>query len=562
MKLLQKLRDKWTGSKGDIAWLIEQSKGVKRYILGFLAISLLGMLFSLVSPYAGKLIVDSVTGEEPNFSFGLVMLMLGTSLFSILLSSASSVFNSYVNEKFAFSVRARMFDRTQRGKWKELKRFHSGDMLARLNGDVDVISSNIISILPNLIVFGLQLLIVLIIVLSVDPMLAVIGLVAGPIGLAVSMLCKKPLQRCQKQLRESQSEYFTFFQEGLANIGVVKSFQMEERNNEAFAALREKRLKTVVRAARIRAVMTASMSIVYTGAYVTAFAWCANQLSRGAYSYGTMTMFLALVTRIQNSIGGLGGILPQLFATVISTKRVREITELGEETLDGPADIPDEVGLRAEHVSFTYEDEVVLKDISLEIPAHSRVGIIGSSGAGKTTFIRLLLALIEPDGGKLEYVLPDGTCETVSPSSRRLLSYVPQGNTLLTGTVRENLLTGCPDADEAALWNALDLADAAEFVRRDPDGLDMQIKENSGGVSAGQAQRICIARALLRERPVLIFDEATSALDEKTERRIFERLIAKSTKTCFIITHRSSMLQYCDTVMEVRDDGGVSVRRL
>ena len=203
----------------------------------------------------------------------------------------------------------------------------------------------------------------------------------------------------------------------------------------------------------------------------------------------------------------------------------------------------------------------VLRQVSFEIPAGSRVGIIGSSGAGKTTLIRLMLALIEPDSGRLEYLLPGGSREAVVPASRRLLSYVPQGNTLMTGTVRGNLLAGDPFAGDDEMWHALELADAAEFVRRDPDGLDMKIGENSGGISAGQAQRICIARALMRDKPVLIFDEATSALDEKTERRIFERLIAKSDKTCFIITHRSSMLKYCDTVMEVGDDGYVKVGR-
>lgn len=558
MNIYGKLKQKWNNSKGDLYWLIAQSRGVKRYILGFLGISLLGMLLSLVSPYAGKLIVDAVTGPSPEFKPSFVFLMLGTSVCSIMLSSLSSVFSSYVNEKFAFSVRAEMFDRTQRSSWFALNRFHSGDLLARLNGDVDVIASNIISILPNIIVFGLQLIIVLIIVLSVDPVLALIGLIAGPLGLVISLLGKKQLQKCQRELRESQSEYFTFFQESLGNIGVVKSFQLEERNNEAFSALRSRRLKTVVRSAKIRALMSASAHLIYTAAYVAAFAWCANQLSKGAYGYGTMTLFLSLVARIQSSITGLGGILPQMFATVVSTKRVREITELSREETSAGGDIPNRVGLRAEKVSFTYDNETVLKDVSFDIPAGARVGIIGSSGAGKTTLIRLMLALISPNEGRLEYVTESGA-EAVSPASRRLLSYVPQGNSLMSGTVRANLLDGCPESDEAAMWRALSLADADEFVRRDPNGLDMKIVENSGGVSAGQAQRICIARALMRERPVLIFDEATSALDEKTERRIFEGLIAKSTKTCFIITHRSSMLRYCDLVMEVSDDGYVSV---
>ena len=563
--LLRKIKRKWNRNKGDVRWLILQSKGIKRYVLGFLAISFVSMAFSLASPIASKYVVDAVTGPNPAFRMEFVAIMLGTSIFSIILSGVSTIFSSYVNEKFAFSVRAKMFDRTQRGFWDKITAYHSGDMMARLNGDVEVIASNLISILPSLIVTSLQLIIILVIVLRTDPMLAVIGLIAGPIGLIVSYVFKKPFQKYQLLLRESQSEYYTFFQENLSNIGVVKSFQTEDRNNERFKEICDRRLKMVVKSARIRAAMSASTRLIYGVAYVLAFAWCAHQLqlslqAGGSYTYGTMTLFLSLVTQLQSAVGSLGSIIPQTFTTVVCARRVREITEQGEERSDTTGEVPDRVGVRLEHVYFTYDDETVLKDISFEIPPLSHVGIIGSSGAGKTTLIRMLLALILPDSGTVQYLPEGGPAELASPHTRRLLTYVPQGNTLMTGTVRSNLLTGDPDASEEKMWWALDLADAAEFVKSDPKELDMLITERSGGISAGQAQRIGIARALMRDKPVIIFDEATSALDEATERRIFERLIACSQKTCFIITHRSTMLRYCDLVLEVNDDGHIVCR--
>lgn len=563
MKLLKKYKTKWNHSKGDLLWLVRQSKGIKRYVLGFLAISFVSMAFSLASPIASKYVIDAVTGPNPDFRIEYVALMLGSSVFSILLTAVSTVFSSYVNEKFAFSVRARMFDRTQRGFWEKISSFHSGDMLARLNGDVEVIASNLISILPSLVVTSAQLIIILFIVLRTDPVLALIGLIAGPVGLIVSVVFRKSFQKYQKLLRESQSEYYTFFQENLSNIGVVKSFQVEDRNNLRFQEICDKRLKMVVKSARIRAAMSASTRLIYGIAYVLAFGWCAHQLQTNPlYTYGTMTLFLSLVTQIQSAVGGLGGIVPQIFTTVICARRVREITEQGEECSDTTGDVPERVGLRLENVSFTYDNETVLRDISFEIPPLSHVGIVGSSGAGKTTLIRMLLALIQPDCGSVEYLPEGGSAETSSPKTRRLLTYVPQGNTLMTGTVRSNLLTGDPDADESKMWQALDLADAAAFVKSDPRGLDMPITERSGGLSAGQAQRIGIARALMRDKPVMIFDEATSALDEATERRIFERLISCSRKTCFIITHRSTMLRYCDMVLEVNDDGHIVCRDL
>lgn len=563
MKLLKRIKNKWNRDKTDLRWLIRQGKGIKRYVLGFLAISFISMAFSLASPIASKYVVDAVTGPHPEFRMEYVALMLGTSIFSIILSAVSTIFSSYVNEKFAFSVRAKMFDRTQRGFWDKITAYHSGDMMARLNGDVEVIASNLISILPSLIVTSLHLIIILIIVLRTDPVLAVIGLIAGPVGLFVSYVFKKPFQKYQLLLRESQSEYYTFFQENLSNIGVVKSFQTEERNNLRFKEICDRRLKMVVKSARIRAAMSASTRLVYGVAYVLAFAWCAHQLQANPlYTYGTMTLFLSLVSQLQSAVSGLGGIIPQTFTTVVCARRVREITEQGEELGDVTGHVPDRVGVKLEHVSFTYDNETVLKDISFEIPPLSHVGIIGSSGAGKTTLIRMLLALVLPDCGSVEYLPEGGEAELASPGTRRFLTYVPQGNTLMTGTVRSNLLTGDPDADEDKMWQALDLADAAEFVKSDPKGLDMPITERSGGISAGQAQRIGIARALMRDKPVIIFDEATSALDEATERRVFERLIACSKKTCFIITHRSTMLRYCDMVLEVNDDGHIICRDL
>lgn len=563
MNLFRKIRKKWNRDKEDLRWLIRQGKGIKRYVLGFLAISFVSMAFALASPVASKYVVDSVTGPHPEFRMEYVALMLGTSIFSILLGSLSTIFSSYVNEKFSFSVRAKMFDRTQRGFWDKITAYHSGDMMARLNGDVEVIANNLIGILPSLIVTSLQLVIILIIVLRTDPVLALIGLIAGPFGLFVSYVFKKPFQKYQLLLRESQSEYYTFFQENLSNIGVVKAFQTEDRNNLRFKEICDRRLKMVLKSARIRAAMSAATKLTYGVAYVLAFAWCAHQLQTNpVYTYGTMTLFLSLVSQLQSAVNSLGGIIPQVFTTVVCARRVREITEQGEESGDPTGAVPERVGVRLEHVSFTYDNETVLKDISFEIPPLSHVGIIGSSGAGKTTLIRMLLALILPDSGTVQY-LPEGDpAELASPRTRRLLTYVPQGNTLMTGTVRSNLLTGDADADEDKMWNALELAGAAEFVRSDPKGLDMPITERSGGISAGQAQRIGIARALMRDKPIIIFDEATSALDEATERRIFERLIATSKKTCFIITHRSTMLRYCDMVLEVNDDGHIVCRNL
>jgi len=302
---------------------------------------------------------------------------------------------------------------------------------------------------------------------------------------------------------------------------------------------------------------------VYGIGYVVTFSWCAYRLYQSAtygdfsFTYGTMTLFLTLVSQVQASIRSLGNVIPKLYSMKVSAQRIREISEIDNEDYCSLGNIPKSVSLKAKNVQFTYEtdDGTVLSDLSFEIPANKNVGIVGTSGTGKTTFIRLLLSLISPDKGSLTYIDDKNNEYTASVATRSFISYVPQGNTLMSGTIRSNLLCGNKNATDEQMWQALEFADAKRFVEKSANGLDTIINEGALGISEGQAQRIAIARALLRDKPVLILDEATSALDEKTEARIFERLTKQLNKTCFIITHRRSMLSYCDMILEIADDG-------
>ncbi len=561
MKLNQKasgLLD-WKNNRPVASWLVRLTKGYRKYIFGFLIINLLTMVISLGSAVAGRYVVDAATGKYPGLYYHYIVIMLITSLVSIVIGTVSSLFASFVGEKFAFGIRASLYDRVQRSVWHKLSKYRSGDLLSRLAGDVDTIAGSLITIVPNVIVSGVQLLIILVLLLYYDPMLAIIGLIVGPVGMLCTVFFRKRYTLYQEQLRQSHSEYFSFLQETLSSIGVIKTFQLEGTNNARFQDIRDKRLKLVIRSARLSNLMQVLMRLVYSLGYVITFSWCAYQLSQNNYPYGIMTLFLTLVGQLQGTIRSLGGALPQFYNLLVSAKRLYQISELEHEDYSGSNSEPSSVSLSVTNANFHYEDvddhRHVLRDLNFSIPAGSRVGIVGASGAGKTTFIRLLLALIKPISGTVEYLDENGNAELASPASRRFISYVPQGNTLLPGSVRDNLYSGNPDATEEQMWQALEAADAADFLLKSPQGLDTVLAHSAGGISEGQAQRISIARALLRDRPVLILDEATSALDEATETRIFQRISTLEGKTCFIITHRKSMLSYCDLLLTIDADG-------
>ncbi len=567
-----RLKEIWRNNKPHLQWAYRIGCGYKRYILFFLFINLCSMLISLASSVAGKYLVDAATGFQTDIYVKYIVIMLLTSIAAIGLSVVSNIFSGYVSERFSFSVKAEMYDRVQRSSWYKLSHFHTGDLLSRLTADIDNIASNIINLLPNIIVTSLQLMIVLGILIAVDPVLALIGLVIGPLGMISAVLCQKKFTAYQQKLRETQSEYYSFFQETLANIGVIKTFQLEDENNTRFHQIRQKRMPLVIESAKLNSLMSSLMRLVYSIGYVVAFSWCAYRLSTATtyvdasgmvvatYTYGTMTLFLTLVSQLQGSIRALGHVVPTIFSMLVSIKRVREITEIEDEEYSETGSMPKTVALQADHVTFSYEEKIVLNNLSFSIPAGTHVAIVGASGAGKTTFIRLLLSLVKADSGELFFLNENGETEIVGPSSRRFISYVPQGNSLLSGSIRTNLLTGKSDATDEEMWNVLKIVEAEQFVKAHPMGLDCVLSERAGGLSEGQAQRIAIARALLRNKPVLILDEATSALDEDTEACIFERITQNCDCTCFIITHRKSMLKYCDMILEIDKNGSATIK--
>lgn len=541
-------------------WLLSQAVPYRKQLFGKLTLSTVTLGMSFISTIASKYVVDATTSGSLSWTY--VMYMGAATLFTILFSAISSMFDSYINEKFEFGMRCDMFNKIQHSVWTELSKYHSGDIVTRLTSDISTISSGLISVIPSAITLGIRLLVSFCILLYFDKWLALFALFIAPIGAISALLYRRQYNHYYMKLRESESSYRTFMQERMSNISVIKAFQLEETNNSYMQKIRDERLNLVIKSSQLSALMSSIMRIIYRSGYVIAFCWSAYRISTGKITYGTMTIFLSLVSQVQNSVSNLGSVVLQIYRMLISAKRLTDIIGIHDENYSTAHNLPKQISIDMKDVTFSYDKQTVLENATLSIKPGDVIGIIGPSGAGKTTLIRLLLSLITPNKGHIEYIDESGNREEAQPASRRFISYVPQGNTLLSGTIEMNLRTGKKDATEEELWNALKLSDAEKFVKKTENGLKTLLTEKAGGLSEGQAQRIAIARALIRNKPLLILDEATSALDENTESRILSAISTNYKGTILIITHRRSMLRFCNRVIEIEENSNVTINEL
>lgn len=543
----------WENQLKSIKWIFLQTKVYIGPLLLLFLVDVTASLLGVESTVIGKHLIDGATSDGS--LLGGILPMIVVSLAIILLYAVINYLSSLIHEKYAFTVRLRCFERVIHTKWQKISSFHSGDLVARLTSDVDSFAYGTATVLPDLLLLIVRLVTAFSVLYYYDHVLAITALLLGPMGAFISIAFSDKLKQYQIALKETESKYQALMQETIANISVVKSFELETESYRRLFAIREERLHIVKLRNRWNMLINFSMQLLFNAGYLTAFGWGVYRLSTGSITYGTMSVFLSLVTQIQGPVMGLAKLFPQFITVLASVSRIMEIEQQEQEVPLEPIVHGEQVGILMQDVSFAYQEEKVLSDVRLDIHPGDIIGLVGQSGAGKTTLIRLILSLITPSSpGQVLFYDSSGAKEVASSSSRRLLSYVPQGNSLSSGTILDNLTMGRANATDTAIWEALEIADAADFVRNLPQGLQTIIQERAGGLSEGQAQRIAIARALLKDAPLLILDEATSALDEKTETTILSRLSAsKRLRTCIIITHRKTMLKYCTRAIEMVD---------
>ena len=514
-------------------------------------VGLLSVGVSLTQVWAVKHAIDVASGDEQGNIYMAVAFMGVLILIDFALNISGIWIRNLLGIKAQNRMQQRVLDRILRSEWRGKESRHSGDVLNRLEFDV----TNVVNFLTETLPSALSVLAMFIgafsYLASMEWRLAVLVAAMVPLFVIVSKIYIRQMRGLTRQVRDSDSKVQAFMQEITQNRMLVKTLEsggfMINRLENTQSELR----RNVVRRTSFSVFSNFILNFGFTLGYLVAFLWAAVRMSAGTLSFGGMTAFLQLVSKIQGPARSLTKLVPAFVSVFTAAERLMELEEDPLEEQGDPIMLDAPCGVRLDNVSYAYQDgdSNVIDNLSFDFRPGCCTAILGETGAGKTTLVRMLLALLQPQSGSL-HIYNNVEERLLTPRLRANFVYVPQGNTLLSGTIRENLCLGKHNATDEEMREAL-IKSCAEFVFDLPDGLDTACAEKGGGLSEGQAQRICIARALLRNRSVMLFDEATSALDPDTERRLLKNILASHDKTIIFITHRLAVVDYCDDVLRV-----------
>lgn len=550
MSAINKVKKYWNRKEDAVVyfkWVLGYTKPYIPQLAFLMIVDLISTLLSVSMAVIGKRMIDKASMGMVSDLWTIIIMYVFVIIGSEGLTMVSNMLSVVINEKFTFGIRKKVFRRILDTNWLDISKYHSGDLMTRLTSDVQSISEGISNTIPTIIRLIIELLVTFVTLSYYDIRLALFALLVAPIAMIASFILGRQLKKLQVKVQESESKYRSFMQESIANILIAKSFCLEEYSENKLQTLRDERMYWVFKRSKVNMYASAAIGLSFQLGYVVAFAWGAICIANKAISYGTMTVFLQLVNRIQGPIISLAHYVPLVISMLASAGRVIELQKLSKEKRTGEKIEPENIGVKVNDITFGYSDENVFENADIEFKPGDFTAIVGKSGIGKTTLVRLIMAFTDKYKGDITFYNNQGQTMKASPDAREFIAYVPQGNTLFSGTIRENILMGKKDATDEEIIEALKSAAAYDFVKTFPKGIDTVIGEKGVGISEGQAQRIAIARALVKKAPFLILDEATSSLDEKTELSVLEGIRKwNPSPTCLLITHRRSVLSYCD----------------
>ena len=532
-------------------WLWAAWRGNRLQAVLNASIGLLSVVVSLASVWAVQHAIDVASHEVEGDIISAVLLMGMLILCSFGLNIASVWVSNILGIKAQNRMQQRLLDRILRSEWHGKETHHSGDVLNRLEFDVTNVVNFLTEIIPSSLSTLAMFLGAFCYLLFMDWRLAVLIVIMIPFFVLLSKIYIRQMRSLTSQVRNSDSKVQSVLQETIQNRMLIKTLEGDgaavDRLEDTQSELRNK----VVKRTKFSVFSNLVLNLGFSFGYVVAFAWAAFRLSAATLTFGGMTAFLQLVNRIQCPARQLTRLVPSFVSVFTAAERLMELEENPLEEQGDSITMEGTCGIRFSNVSFCYDkaDGNVINNFSFDFHPGSCTAILGETGSGKTTLIRMILALLRPQTGKVE-IYNDKESRNLSPLLRANFVYVPQGNTLMSGTIRENLLLGKMNATTAEMEEVLRKS-CADFVFDLPEGLETQCSEQGGGLSEGQAQRISIARSLLRNRSIMLFDEATSALDPETERQLLKNILANHGKTVIFVTHRPALVDYCDQTLTI-----------
>ena len=563
---VQTLVDRFGGGSAkefleDWKWIFGYSKKYKWAIIFYTIIGILSSTFGLGAAVLTKYMIDVIVNKKVDQLWIMALLMIGSTLVSLVFSAMVSRMSTKISIQVNNDIQADIFGKLMDAKWLSLNEYASGDLLNRFANDIRSVAGNAVNWLPDLIIQIYSFIATFAVICYYDVTMAFIALLSAPFLLIFGRYILKKMREHRKKVLEVNSGLMGFEAEAFHNMDTIKSFGIMEHYEEKLGSWHETYAKSNLEYNAFSIKSNTAMSGLSSLVSFVALGYCLLRLWSGAISFGTMTLFLQQRTKLSANFDALAKVLPNMVGSSVAAGRVREIAELPKEChdtqLQSRLEALSRQGLEIslENVDFSYDGErSVLKSGNFSAQPGEIVALVGASGEGKTTILRMILGLIEPQKGEALMKTADGQRLTLSADLRSLFAYVPQGNTLLSGTVAENLRLVKKDATEEELIEALKAACAWEFVQKMPGGIHGKLGERGRGVSEGQAQRIAIARAILRDAPILLLDEATSALDVETERKVLKNIMKNNpNKTCIVSTHRPSVLNLCQRVYRVMD---------
>ncbi len=542
--------------EGRLRTLAEECRWIWGYVWRYrgsvlihILLSMSGIVMSLLGAIASKLLIDAVIGFNSGALGFAVAMTLGVRLAGIAMNVVATRVGAAIGVRIQHEIQRELFHRILTTDWESLEQFRSGDLLNRIGSDASAVSGAVTGFIPTLLSSTVQFIGAFLIILYYDPVMALITLIGVPVTALASRFLLRKMRNHSREMKELYSDVISFQQEALQNITSVKSFGVMDDFDKSMHHVQDRYKTEHLSFSRFAAWTAALMNLLSLLAYVCCFGWGVYRLWLGHISYGDMTMFLQLSGMLGSAFSSIIGLVPNGISVSTSARRIMTIADLPQEDTRLPDSFlqEKEYTLQLSDVNFHYQGgEAVLQRVNLQARPGELIALSGPSGEGKTTLLRMVLGLIRPSEGTACLVGSSGKSYPLSAGTRRIFGYVPQGNQIFSGTIAENLRLTNHSATDEQLIEALKIACAYDFVMEFPEGLNHVIGGRDKRLSEGQAQRLAVARALLRGAPILLLDEATSALDMELEERLLENLMNSGmVKTCILVTHRPAGKKLC-----------------